>query len=470
MNILNLLLKRIKIFFTPLLIRVSGTGNNFNQNSNTNSNKSPSIELTPEKEMQLRDVSQLEWIDKNPNVLKNIFNESQTLTNKLDKQSNIFERKLDQEQLELIRSASTSDNSQNFTDCIIGIFKYIKKINNNIYPNVMNNRVTINNQNSNSILINESSGLTTKPLGEFGDMTLNEFYNKFLDIMNKPITEIIANPSSLEISAFALKTLTPLLIFKSLLASYNKICPMPKNIFSLSPEKQKILRREKQVVFFIAIPILTLILYNTKSPFSHNLENQGIHTFFKKQMELFIESLNNKDNLPEIPSGYIEEINSSDSEIKNDNSSISSISKSLSFFIFKGKIKLLAILFIIIIISILIYKIFNFNILYFIYNLLYNPTPIFKKYFLIVSILFSITFILRYIIFIISLYLIKNKKLTKSIFKPSFLNNFIARFERLAEDDSLEFTIDFYYKHLYIYIFLFLLSILALLLLLSNNI
>ena len=69
------------------------------------------------------------------------------------------------------------------------------------------------------------------------------------------------------------------------------------------------------------------------------------------------------------------------------------------------------------------------------------------------SIAIGIILVLRIIIIIRLLYLIKNNKLTKSIFKPSFINNYIDNLQELTKSENLPEIVDFYYKHLYIYIF-----------------
>ena len=94
-----------------------------------------------------------------------------------------------------------------------------------------------------------------------------------------------------------------------------------------------------------------------------------------------------------------------------------------------------------------------FNILIFIYNVIYNPTPIVLNKFYLISTLISLILVLQVIIIMCFMYLIHNKKLTKSIFKPSFLNKYIEDIESLSNSDNLKILIDFYYKVLYFYLF-----------------
>ena len=100
-------------------------------------------------------------------------------------------------------------------------------------------------------------------------------------------------------------------------------------------------------------------------------------------------------------------------------------------------------------------KIYSFNFLSSVLNGILNPSPIVFKYYLLIFSIINFILILRYIIFIVSIYLISKGKLSKSIFKPFFLNNFIDRLQNFTSEDKLEFIIDYYYKHMYIYIVLF---------------
>ena len=135
--------------------------------------------------------------------------------------------------------------------------------------------------------------------------------------------------------------------------------------------------------------------------------------------------------------------------------------KILPLIMFKGKNKhkILFVLFSILTI-IFIGKSYSLNFLSYAVDGILNPSPIVFKYILMVFSIINFILILRYIIFIVSIYLISKGKLSKSIFKPFFLNNFIDRLKNLVSEDRLDFVIDYYYKHMYIYIVLFIFTML----------
>ena len=98
-------------------------------------------------------------------------------------------------------------------------------------------------------------------------------------------------------------------------------------------------------------------------------------------------------------------------------------------------------------ISILIYKLYNINNFHDLS--IFITTPVFAKYFyLTYSVIFFIL-MLDYILNITTIYLIKTNKLTKSIFKPSFLNNFIGKFEEAIKHRDIGESIQFYYRMLF---------------------
>ena len=103
----------------------------------------------------------------------------------------------------------------------------------------------------------------------------------------------------------------------------------------------------------------------------------------------------------------------------------------------------------------LIYKFYDINIIYIVYIILSNPSCIFMKYLCLISMLFGLIMISRYILFNVSLYLVKNKKLSKSAFKPFFINNFIGELEEIIHINDLEFFVDYYYRLLFFYLFFF---------------
>ena len=133
---------------------------------------------------------------------------------------------------------------------------------------------------------------------------------------------------------------------------------------------------------------------------------------------------------------------------------------------------------IIIITSYLIYKIYNFNILYItcsvclnflylvftgifkfiylIYNTILNLNPFLVKYYLLFNSLIFFICVLIMITLIILVHLKKNNRLKKSIYKPLFFNKFIHRLEILSQFENLDLTIHFYSKILYLCLSLFL--------------
>ena len=94
------------------------------------------------------------------------------------------------------------------------------------------------------------------------------------------------------------------------------------------------------------------------------------------------------------------------------------------------------------------------NMLIFIYNVFFNPTPIVLNKFYLIFALISLVLVLQAILKLIFAYLVHNKKIKKSIFKPRFLNKYIDYIERFIYNDTLKYYFEFYYVMLYCYLFM----------------
>lgn len=109
-----------------------------------------------------------------------------------------------------------------------------------------------------------------------------------------------------------------------------------------------------------------------------------------------------------------------------------------------------------------ILKIYGFNFIYNAISSVLYPSQIFMKYLYFAFMIFNLIMILRYILFNVSLYLIKNNKLSESTFKPSYLNNYIKDLQELTEDnDILKYFVNYYYRYMLLYIILFIFALIG---------
>ena len=106
---------------------------------------------------------------------------------------------------------------------------------------------------------------------------------------------------------------------------------------------------------------------------------------------------------------------------------------------------------------VLILNFYNINIIYIINKTIKEPMV--GKYLLLFFMVADVILILRYIFFILMIYLISKNKITKSMFLPSFLIKTYDNLEFLSKRENLNLIIDFYYKHMFLYIFLFFISL-----------
>lgn len=450
----NIWLKRLlKTIIASFIFKVSVVSGNLGENPSNSPASSSSIALSPQDEARLRDVSDLSLLQENRNFINEKLIESQELTKKLDRQTEIFLAGSDKEKIDniILNSGASEENTETLSSAIFGVFEVIKKNKNHLSPVDSN---TLNYKMYSSVSPNESSSVLTaistkKPLGE---MTLNEAFTKFLDLVDGPLGYLKENPQALAALGTVASYLGPLFVYKSLLVIVNSSIPLPKNISSLTFDQHRQLRRERQVILFVILPLLTCSLYAIKEPVAVALKQKGMNNFFKTQIEQFSESLLNRENPQNNSTGNIEEIPSSEFNNESEMSNLSDNGQNLSLLMFLGKNKY-KILFVLICIFILalISKINDINYFYIIFDFITNPSPIVFKYFMLIFSLINLMFILRYIIFIVSIYLIKNNKLTKSVYKPSFLNNFIGKLENLSNTDNLNFIIDYFYRLMLIY-------------------
>ena len=454
-NLKLILIRIVKALGGSLLIRSSAGNSRLGSSDNTTD--LTQISLSSEAEAQLRDVHELESILRDNNNFENVLNESHKLTNKLNRQSDVFEESIGRYTSDnfLNSSMSVSDTSS-FRDLLFGMFKSIKTINNNAQNNsvskaIMDKHNSVVNNSTTVELSNQASDSWP-----WMDLTLREVHSKFLDIMEGPISAMQTSPTLQAASGVAIEALPPILVFRSLVAAYNKVVPLPKSPLTTN----QIIQR--QATFFIIMPTLTVFIMNLKQPLGGWLQEKGLQQILGDQIKFYVDSIASKENLSSNQSAAIEEISNSDPNNGSEVSSNSSLSVFLPMLAFKGKNKYISLFILFCVLTlVLIYKIYNFNVLYFLYFNLTHPSLNMLKYSHLAFAVFNLIFTVYNIINITTIYLVKTNKLTKSIFKPSFLNNFIGTFEEEVKHENLNEIIDFYYKHLYIFIILFLYSMLV---------
>lgn len=438
--------KLVKVYMGSLLVRLSA-----NIGGNLNINERSDISLNLQEEAQLRDTTSLENLLTNNNFIENKLLDCQILTNKLNRQSYIFEESIGRDRLDqIMNSTALVTDDKSYFDAFLGVFNSIKKINNNQLTEVSK---TIIQKNDTSLSDSSLVQLANETPKSIGDLTLNEVFSKFVDVFEAPITHIMSHPEVYSSIGLGLvKAVPAIFIFKSLVNSFNKTIPASKILTRNE-------RRERQVVFFILLPMLTAMFYATNQKITTYHLEKGNRDFISERLQSYIDSLNAKENLANTHSASIEEISSSNSDNGSEvNPSVYSI---FPLFGLRGKTKNISlfVLFTIFLIGVF-YKLYNINLVYLIFLTVFNPSPIVIKYIYLTSAVISFIFILRYILIITTIYLVKNQKLQVSIFKPKILNNIIQEYETLSKDEDISQLIDFYYKHMYMFIFSFLLALL----------
>nr|YP_010470516.1 hypothetical protein N4M07_mgp048 [Inonotus hispidus]UVF38004.1 hypothetical protein [Inonotus hispidus] len=450
----KLMLKRmLNIIYSSILFRVSATSSNLNEEG-VNLQKTDRI-------YNLNDPQTLENLQNSLNELievKNKYKLTETIADfhknfsSLDRQADRVLKRLEQlgpqynELVKNVDSAVNSSSDSGFSwNSFVGIFDSIKNNRNNFIdsknqsdfikspqiqdflkaPKVSSDQVQ---EVSNIVAQTSEVGSAWKPLGSAGDVTINQLLTSFSDKI-EPILEFIKdNPQLINTGKIALSIIGPLLIYRGVLKAYAKVLPMPE-YGTVSAGDYLNVRRERMFFVLIGGPAIAGFLLNSVLP-----------------------PLNSKESTTE------RVLNKGSAILSRleDNKNISV----LSFLGFKGNKKFNWSWFLVFLVLFFIATILNYygiDIINIIYNTIRNP--IVGKYLILILIVISVIFTLRYIFILLMIYLISKNKITNSVFIPSFFNKTYENLESISKSNNLKFMVDFYYRLMFLYLFLFFISL-----------
>ena len=431
-----------KIFFVSILFRASATGGDLNiPNLNEEGVHIQDTEAA-HRIQEFRTLAKLqrgvdEMVEANNNrsLEELIRGYHQSFTSVLDRQADQFIKSLQNSDsntgqvLTEIDKFTEISNPVSSLKSAVGIFDFVKKnksnfVNSNIHSEVA--RVS----NIPEVLKTPIQSVVgdTRPLGSVGDVTLNQLVTNFWDNVSLMLDFFKSQPNLVNIGGAALKIITPLLIYKSVMGIFNRVLPMP-NPALVSEANYRQARKERLFFMLVPGPMLTYALIN--------------------MVNLPLSSLSTSERV--IAEGS-ENLLSNFKETKN--------FSFVSILGLKGNKKFnwkWLVGFFVILLIVSVFNFYNIKIIDIIYETI--NSPVFGKYLILVFIITNVIFILRYIFILLLIYFISKNKITKSIFLPSFLNKTYDNLESISKSQNLNIMINFYYRLMFIYMFLFFFSL-----------
>lgn len=439
-----ILIRIFNIFICNILFRASATGGDLNiPNLNEDGVHTQDTEWTHNVE-EFRILARLQGgVDQileahNNRSIQELITGYNFSNPTLDRQAQQFINRLNNSDPNINNVVTDMTNSNYSLKSVIGMFDFVTKNKSSFVESNIQQEVA-KASNISEILKTrvqtQSVVRDSKPFGEVGDITLNELALKTWEVINPVVDYCKAHPELIKLinvgGDIALRIITPLLVYRSVMRIYNKVNPI-LNPASVHSDVYLQIRRERLIFSLVGAPLLTGGLINMVIPPLSSISRSG-RVIAEGSDKLF-------SNLEE-----------------NKNLSF------LSILGFKGNknfnwkwIWVLGFLVLFIIVFIFKYY-YNIDIMDITYNTI--KSPIFGKYLILVFIIINVLLILRYIFKITLIYLIKQNKITKSVFLPYFLNKIYDVHESLSKSKDLNLLINFYYRLMFMYIFLFFLSL-----------
>nr|YP_009693761.1 hypothetical protein [Inonotus obliquus]BBN21287.1 hypothetical protein [Inonotus obliquus] len=450
---IKLMLKRIiNIFIPSNLFRVSPTSSKLNEEGVNLQDANRTLKIDDPQALESLQNSLNELIDaKNKHKMAEMIEDFHQSFSSLDRQADRGLNRLENsgpqynELVKHVDNAVSSSSDSGFSwNSFVGIFDSIKKNRNELIdsqnqsdiiksPQIQEflraHKVSSGQGQEVSNIVAQTSEVVSefKPLGSAGDVTVNQLLTKFSEKI-EPILEVLRENSLLiNIGTVALSVITPLLIYRGVVKTFGKVLPMPEYGKASSAYYFQA-RREIMFFMLVGAPVITGALLNMALPLLSSKEIATERVIIKGS---------------DVLSRLAENINIS----------------LLSFLGFKGNKKFnwiwfLGFLVLLFIVTILNY--YDINIINIIFNTIRNP--IVGKYLILLLIIISVIFILRYIFILLMIYLISKNKITNSVFMPSFLNKTHEVLESISKSKNLKFMVDFYYRLLFLYLFIFFIS------------